>query len=414
MFSGPLAVKKEEEKCNYLLIWCDEKGQDIANTWSDITDEDKKKLKTYFERFANHVEPKCNQVFSHYKFHKRVQAESETVEQFVTDLKLLVRDCSFKEPDEMIRDRIVFGTNSRKIREKLINKGKEWSLDKAVDIARTYEMSQSQMKSMKVMNPYTVSIEISDPGKILQGHLQTTAPMRSLLKKDSGFVWDYAQQTAFDKMKLLITSAGTLAYYDVKKEVTLQVDASKHGLGAVLMQEGKPVAYPSKSLSPAEQDYSQIEKEMYAIVFGKERFHQYIYTRHGIPEKLVSDNGPQFSAQEFAHFANEWDFSHITSSPSYPQSNGLVEKSVHIAKQLLKKSKSDSRDPYLGILEHRNTPLDNLAASAQLLMSRSLRSKLPTTSNHLKPNVVDPELAIKARYHKGIRYRIVIRFVLSR
>ena len=71
------------------------------------------------------------------------------MEQFVTDLKLLVRDCSFKEPDEMIRDRIVFGTNSRKIREKLINEGKELSLDKAVDIARTYEMSQSQMKSME-------------------------------------------------------------------------------------------------------------------------------------------------------------------------------------------------------------------------------------------------------------------------
>jgi len=46
-----------------------------------------------------------------------------------------------------------------------------------------------------------------------------------------------------------------------------------------------------------------------------------IYARHGIPEKLVSDNGPQFSAQEFAHFANEWDF-----SPTYPQSNGLVGK----------------------------------------------------------------------------------------
>ena len=67
--------------------------------------------------------------------------------------------------------------------------------------------------------------------------------------------------------------------------------------------------------------------------------------------------------------------------------------SVQIAKQLLKKSKSDNRDPYLGLLEHRNTPLDNLAAPAQLLMSRSLRSILPTTSNHLKPNIVDPELA---------------------
>lgn len=71
-----------------------------------------------------------------------------------------------------------------------------------------------------------------------------------------------------------------------------------------------------------------------------------IFARHGIPEKLVSDNGPQFSAQEFAHFANEWDFSHITSSPTYPQSNGLVEKSVHIAKQLLKKSKSDIIEIY--------------------------------------------------------------------
>ena len=49
----------------------------------------------------------------------------------------------------MIRDRIVFGTNSRKIREKLINEGKELTLVKAVDMARTYEMSQSQMKSME-------------------------------------------------------------------------------------------------------------------------------------------------------------------------------------------------------------------------------------------------------------------------
>ena len=71
-----------------------------------------------------------------------MQAESQTVEQFVTELKLLVRDCSFKEPDEMILDRIIFGTNSRKIREKLTNEGKELTLNKAVEIAPTYEMSQ--------------------------------------------------------------------------------------------------------------------------------------------------------------------------------------------------------------------------------------------------------------------------------
>ena len=70
-----------------------------------------------------------------HKFHKRVQTEAETVENFVIDL-ILMRGCSFKEPDEMIRDKIVFGKNSRKIREKLINKGKDLTLDKAIDIAR--------------------------------------------------------------------------------------------------------------------------------------------------------------------------------------------------------------------------------------------------------------------------------------
>ena len=112
-----------------------------------------------------------------------------------------------------------------------------------------------------------------------------------------------------------------------------------------------------------------------------------------------------YSAQQFAHFANDWDFSHITSSPTYPQSNGLVEKSVHIAKQLLKKSKSDNRDSYLGVLEHRNTPLDNLAAPAQLLMSRNLRSVLPTTSIHLKTNLVVPELATEKMEQKQATQR---------
>ena len=101
------------------------KSKLLANTWSDVTDEDKKKLKIYFERFSNHVEPKCNPLFSRYKFHKRVQTESETVETFVTDLTLLVRECSFKEPYEIIRDRIVFATSSRKIREKLIDESKD-------------------------------------------------------------------------------------------------------------------------------------------------------------------------------------------------------------------------------------------------------------------------------------------------
>ena len=103
-----------------------------------------------------------------------------------------------------------------------------------------------------------------------------TKPMRDLLKDDIEFIWDKPQQEALDKAKTAILSQPVLAYFDPSKPITLQVDASKFGLGATIIQEGKPVAFASKSLTQTEQNYAQIEKELLAIVFGCRRFHQYI------------------------------------------------------------------------------------------------------------------------------------------
>ncbi|RXN07244.1 sec1 family domain-containing 2-like protein [Labeo rohita] len=97
-----------------------------------------------------------------------------------------------------------------------------------------------------------------------------------------------------------------------------------------------------------------------------------IFARHGIPEKFVSDNGPQYRGKEFEDFAKTWGFAHTTASPHYPQSNGLAEKTVQIAKSILTKAKMDRKDPYLSLLEYRNTPVDNFKSPAQLLMSRRL------------------------------------------
>ena len=80
-----------------------------------------------------------------------------------------------------------------------------------------------------------------------------------------------------------------LTYYDVTKPVKLQVDASKSGLGAVLIQSNMPVAYASRSLTPAETRYAQIEKELLAVVFGCNRFYQYIYGKQVVVE---SDHQP--------------------------------------------------------------------------------------------------------------------------
>ena len=74
-----------------------------------------------------------------------------------------------------------------------------------------------------------------------------------------------------------IKQAPVLKYFDVSADVTVSVDASSEGLGACLLQGMQPVAYASRASNSAEHNYTQIEKEMLAIEFGTNKFHQYIY-----------------------------------------------------------------------------------------------------------------------------------------
>ena len=93
-------------------------------------------------------EPKLNPIFSRYKFNLATQ-ETDTIEQYLTKLKTLAKDCNFNDPDEIIRERIVFGVSEERAREKLINVGSDLTLDRAVQIVQTYEYSQIQLKAMK-------------------------------------------------------------------------------------------------------------------------------------------------------------------------------------------------------------------------------------------------------------------------
>ena len=88
---------------------------------------------------------------------------------------------------------------------------------------------------------------------------------------------------------------------------------------------------------------------------------------HGKCLKFGSDNGPQYVSCEFTKFASEWGFEHITSRPTYPQSNGLAERTVQTIKQLMKKAKEEKKDVYLSLLELRNTPVHGAMSPAQLL-----------------------------------------------
>lgn len=87
----------------------------------------------------------------------------------------------------------------------------------------------------------------------------------------------------------MLTQAPVLMFYDPDKKLTVENDACEYGLGSVLMQDGRPIAYASRSLSQTETRYSQIEKEMLAVVYGLEKFHHYTYARE---VEVVTDHKP--------------------------------------------------------------------------------------------------------------------------
>uniref|UniRef100_A0A674AFT5 ribonuclease H n=1 Tax=Salmo trutta TaxID=8032 RepID=A0A674AFT5_SALTR len=104
-------------------------------------------------------------------------------------------------------------------------------------------------------------------------------PLRQLTHKDSLWEWSERHEQAFNKIRDTIAQNPVLKYYNPTEQLVLRCDASESGLGAALMQGGQPIAYASRALTETEKGYAQIEKELLAVVFGMERFHQFTYGR---------------------------------------------------------------------------------------------------------------------------------------
>eukprot|EP00731_Ephydatia_muelleri_P007982 Em0004g320a len=338
-----------------------------------------------------------------------------------------------------------------------------------------------------------------------------TQPIRELLKKECPFSWNHEQEIAFQLIKKRMTSALVLAFYDVKKPVTVSCDVSNFGLvhmtvalystptsdvrlqeiieatkkdntmqslrqivrsgwpekrtqvpkevqeywnvrdkisetdGLIMKWEQLviPTGLRTEMLKRIHMDHmgivkcSQRAKElmfwpgMYEAIENMEPtipgptpkhpweeiatdlfhwsghdyliivdyFSRYIelckledtscksivthtksvLAQHGIPMVIRSDNGPQYTAEEYKRFTKEWGIQDVTTSPYHPQANGLAEKSVQIIQSLLNKSKANNQDPYLSLLEYCSTTVDNVGSSAQLH-----RATLPVTASPLK------------------------------
>ncbi|CAK1599497.1 unnamed protein product [Parnassius mnemosyne] len=118
--------------------------------------------------------------------------------------------------------------------------------------------------------------------KFIPKYSERIFPLTRLLKKDTEWCWESEQQNAFDLLKYLISKSPVLALYDVSQPAVVSVDASSVALGAVLLQGGRPIEYTSCTLTDTQTRYAQIEKEMLAILFACEKFHQYIYGKSDV------------------------------------------------------------------------------------------------------------------------------------
>ena len=103
-----------------------------------------------------------------------------------------------------------------------------------------------------------------------------------------------------------------------------------------------------------------------------------VFATHGIPDVIMSDNGPQYSAEAFRQFAAAHHFTHVTSSPKFPQANGEVKRAICTAKSMLRKNE----DIFSAF---RSTSLQNGYSPSELLMGRRLQMQLPTHPANLYP-----------------------------
>lgn len=124
---------------------------------------------------------------------------------------------------------------------------------------------------------------------------------------------------------------------------------------------------------------------------------QNIFARWGFPVELVSDNGPCYGSEEFKEWLQRKGTRHITSSPRYPQSNGMAERAVRTVKE----SWTKENDKNMALLIYRNTPLESGSSPAQLLIGRSLRTNLPRVEKSGDSDFEERDIRLKSRMKRN-------------
>ena len=147
--AGPSANKwTETQKAAQFLICIGQQGRDMARAWvssGELSEDDKKSTSELVAIFETHCAPRKNVTIQRKLFYERKQSSGETIDEWITLLRLIATDCEFHNQDEMIRDMIVLNSVNKKVQERLLETD-DLDLSNELKIAKIHETNIVQMK----------------------------------------------------------------------------------------------------------------------------------------------------------------------------------------------------------------------------------------------------------------------------
>ena len=155
MFKSILKDAEGEEQVSYILLWVGEQGLDIYNSWTFEDVKDQKDPAKILDRFMEHLEPRTNRRIHRYTLQGMRQDQGESIDNFVAKIKNIAAKCKFNANEEIVDrllDQLIWGTNDPEVQKSLIGRDEKLTLNTAIDIARSYEATKRQMKSLSNQN----------------------------------------------------------------------------------------------------------------------------------------------------------------------------------------------------------------------------------------------------------------------
>ena len=146
--AAELSAKTAEVQVARLLNAAGPEAQEVHELFTYANDDEKKDYKAVLKKFSEYCRPKKNLIYVRYKFWHHEQKEGEAFDHWVKDLHMIAKDCEFTEEDNMIRDKVVFGINDKKVQERMLRKS-DLTLTEAKEYCRAAESSQSQLSEMR-------------------------------------------------------------------------------------------------------------------------------------------------------------------------------------------------------------------------------------------------------------------------